>query len=232
VADATATDIPPATPTLENAPQQPSQPSLIAPRSVEAITDPSPVFVWMENPPSEFVTQYQLVVKNAAGKRVYVGKIPATSCSGGMCSLDMETSDVRLKNGSYTWRVQARNGQGKARSLGQVLVIEFPGISSLIEPSGGFETTDRAPMFTWSHVPAAAQYRLHITKNGKTVFSQWFDASVVNCNGEMCSIDLDVLALQLPRGALRWRVDTRTKPLGPNVSHSSWRRLRILRQTN
>lgn len=183
----------------------------------------------MQNPVWEHVTSYKLVVKDAAGQSVYVEKLGDLACEAGLCRVDLQTAAVRLANGSYTWRVQARNSVGVAKSPSQAFTINYPGTSTLLGPVDGLQIVDRSPVLTWSEVPAAAQYRLRIHKKDRKVFSSWFSAEELICDGAVCSIDLETLGVQLPYGKLRWRIDTRNRAVGPNISRSVWGKFRIVR---
>lgn len=183
----------------------------------------------MQNPVWEQVTRYKLVVKNAAGQRVYVEKLGGLACEAGSCRVDLETAGVRLANGGYTWWVQAKNSVGVAKSPAQAFTINYPGTSTLQGPIGGLQIIDRSPLLTWSQVTAATEYRVRVQKKGRNVFSRWFTAADVNCDGFTCSIDLETLAIELPYGKLRWRVITRDISFSPSISRSAWGKFRIIR---
>ena len=216
-------------PTAETFLQPPSAPILASVQSHERLADPSVIFVWMQNPVWEQVTRYKLVVRDAAGQRVYVEKLGDLACEAGACRVDLETVGVRLANGGYTWWVQARNSIGVAKSPPQAFTINYPGTSTLQGPVGGLRIIDRSPILTWSQVSAATEYRLRVQKKGRNVFSQWFDAASLNCDGITCSVDLLALGVELPYGKLRWRVITRDKSVSPGVSRSAWGKFRIIR---
>lgn len=183
----------------------------------------------MQNPLWENVTRYKLVVKDAAGQRVYVEKILNATCADGLCRIDLEAAGVQLANGSYTWSVQAKNNAGVAKSTPQSLTIDYPGTAALHGPIGGLKLLDRSPVLSWSQVNTATEYRLRVQKNGRNVFSQWFDAATLNCDGVTCSVDLNSLGVELPYGKLRWNIITRDKAFSPSVSRSTWGKFRIIR---
>jgi hypothetical protein len=218
-------------PVTETFLQPPSAPILASVQSHARLADPSVIFVWLENPVWESVKRYKLVVLDAAKQRVYVQKLGSAVCEAGLCQLDLELAGVRLGNGAYTWLVQAKNGVGAAKSPAQPFIINYPGTATLLGPVDGLQIIDRSPVMTWSEVSAAAQYRLRIQKKGKTVFSKWLAVETLNCDGSVCSVDLESLGVQLPHGKLRWRVDTRNKAVAPNVSKSPWGKFRIIRSS-
>lgn len=186
----------------------------------------------MQNPAWEQVTRYKLIVKNAADQNVFVKILQASACDNGMCQVDLEAAGVQLSNGRYKWLVQAKNAVGTARSGKQVLKINYPGTAILQGPIAGLRIVDRSPVMTWSQVEAATQYRLRVQKNGRTVYSRWFNMSLLNCDGLTCSVDLNALDVKLPYGRLRWRIDTRNKSFSPNISLSTWSKFRIIRPRN
>jgi len=216
-------------PTIATFREPPSAPILLGVQPHERLADPSAIFVWVQNPVWENVLRYKLVVKDAAGQRVYVEKLRASMCEAGLCQSDLEAAGVLLANGNYTWFVQAKNSVGKTKSETRGLTIDYPGTSLLHEPVGGVRILDRSPVMTWMQVNPATQYRLRIQKNGKTVFSKWFGMSKLACDGFVCSIDLEAVGVTLPRGKLRWRIDTRNKAVSPNISKTAWGKFRIIR---
>lgn len=185
----------------------------------------------MQNPVWEHVTRYKLVVKDAAGQRVYREKIEEPLCEEGSCRIDLQMAGVRLANGTYTWWVQARNSVGVTKSPPQAFTIDYPGTPILQEPIGGLRILDRSPVLTWSQVSAATEYRLRVQKKGRNVFSQWFDVSALNCDGVTCSIDLETLGVELPYGKLRWRIIARNNAVNSSVSRSKWKKFRIIRSS-
>jgi hypothetical protein len=219
-------------PTVGTFLQPPSAPILTAVQPHERLADPSVIFVWMQNPVWEQVTRYKLVVKDAAGQSVYVEKLNDAACQNGMCQFDLEAASVQLANGNYTWSVQARNAAGAARSDSRALTINYPGSTTLQGPIGGLRIIDRSPVLTWSQVDNAAQYRLRVQKNGRTVYSRWFSTTAINCDGVTCMLDLNAFEVELPYGKLRWSVDTRNKSFSPNISSSPWARFRIIRPSD
>jgi predicted outer membrane repeat protein len=220
------------TSTLHGSSQPPSRPNLLAPFPNIQLADSAPVFTWGESSASEAVHWYKLVVKNAMGETVYAAKVMPSLCVAGICSRQVRDQGIVLKNGAHTWFVQVKNAAGKAKSKVNTLVIEFPGATELISPLDGLITTERGPLFSWSQVSLAAQYRLQIRKNDKTVYSRWFSTTDTSCDGAVCTVDLAAFNVKLPRGKLQWRVDTRNKPLGPSVSKSEWRQLKIIRPSD
>ena len=101
----------------------PTPPVLVTPAAGAQVSDSSPIFVWSENPARENIIRYKLVVKNPAGKKVFVQTIPAASCDGA-CAFDLGSTAFSLRNKGYTWYIQAKNEAGKARSAVQTLQIE------------------------------------------------------------------------------------------------------------
>jgi hypothetical protein len=209
--------------------QPPSQPILIAPQPDELVVDPSPAFTWIENPIWENVDVYKLIVRDAAGQLAYRAQITRQACVSGSCSHDIGSSGVTLANGTYTWFVKAKNTTGRTKSPVRLFTIEFPGKATLFTPESRVQVIDRAPVFTWSQVEMATQYRLIVQKKGIKVFSRWFGPAALTCDGLACSVDLAALGIQLPYGNLRWRIDTRNKAISRNVSRSDWSSFKILR---
>ena len=101
----------------------PTPPVLVTPVADEQVSDASPIFVWSENPASENVLRYKLVVMNPAGKKVFVQTIPASSCDGA-CTFDMGSTAFTLRNKTYTWYIRAKNEAGKTRSEVQTMHID------------------------------------------------------------------------------------------------------------
>jgi hypothetical protein len=101
----------------------PTPPVLVSPAPAAQVPDASPIFVWSENPASENVIHYKLVVVNPAGKKVFVQKISAESCDGA-CTFDIGSTAFTLRNKSYTWYVQAKNEAGKTKSEVRTIHIE------------------------------------------------------------------------------------------------------------
>jgi hypothetical protein len=224
--DPTATLTPSAIPV-----QPPSQPILISPQSSEIVIDPSPVLVWMENPVWENVGVYKVIARDGAGQVVYRARVTPQQCVSGSCSSDLSLSGVTLTNAAYTWLVKAKNAAGVTQSPVHSFAVDFPGKATLFNPESRADVLDRAPLFTWSKVEMAAQYRLVVQKKGINVFSRWFDPAALTCDAVVCSLDLATIGVQLPYGNLRWRIHTRNKPISRNVSRSEWSQFKILRPT-
>lgn len=100
----------------------PTPPVLVTPVDSGHLSDTTPIFIWSENPASENVVRYKLVIKNPAGKKVFVQTIPASSCNGA-CAVDLGSTGFMLRNRTYTWYVRAKNGVGKTRSEVRTLHI-------------------------------------------------------------------------------------------------------------
>lgn len=218
------------TPTPSVAPvQPPTQPVLIAPQIDEVVADPALAFVWMENPAWENVDLYKLIVRDSAGLVVYRAQVTRQQCASGSCSHDLNASGVTLANGTYTWRVKAKNAVGKSKSPVRAFTVEFPGKAILYNPESRTTVIDRDPLFSWSQIDLAAEYRLVVQKKGIKRYSRWFTPAELTCNGLVCSVDLELLGAQLPYGNLRWRIVTRNKAISRNVSRSDWSQFKILR---
>jgi hypothetical protein len=185
----------------------------------------------MENPVWENVGVYKVIVRDAAGQVAYRARVTRKQCVSGSCTDDLSLSGVTLSNATYTWFVKAKNAAGQTKSPVHSFAVEFPGKATLFNPESRADVVDRDPVFAWSKVEMAAQYRLVLQKKGIKVFSRWFGPAALICDAVSCSIDLATIGVQLPYGNLRWRIDTRNKQISRNISRSEWSHFKILRPT-
>lgn len=205
---------------------KPSKPVLVSPiDDFVVVGNPAPVFTWKANPEPEQVTQYTLKVLDAQGKLKLSGKFPAASiCDAVTCTVDSATlGSTSLGKGAFRWRVIADNGSAKNKSALETFSIEYPGKSTLISPIDKVVVNDVQPLFRFSKVEAAAQYRVKVISAGSVFVSPWLDAGAANCNGAECEVDFGSLTtpITLPKGAYTWRVITRNPAVVPGKSKSA-----------
>jgi hypothetical protein len=98
---------------------------LVAPTDDAEVSVASPIFVWSENPSSENIVKYKLVVKNEAGNKVFARKLSADKCDGA-CTVDMGATEATLANGNYSWHIQATNAGGQTKSSTWTMSIDAP----------------------------------------------------------------------------------------------------------
>jgi Peptidase C10 family/Spi protease inhibitor/Carboxypeptidase regulatory-like domain/Bacterial Ig domain len=110
-------------------------------------------------------------------------------------------------SGSYQWWVRGWTPDGLGPWSGPMnFSLGIPGAVALLAPANNASLSNRHPELTWSQTfPAAAWFRLYVTRNGSKYADQWVEG-VTNF----------VLASDLPGGTYAWWVQTyNAAGLGP-----------------
>lgn len=210
----------------------PSKPKLVSPIDGVIVSgDATPAFTWDANPASEQVTQYRVMVFNAANLPVVNMLADADAvCVGASCTLDiglLTAGPIELGKGAYTWQVRAVNAIGITKSRKQNFFLEFPGKVTLVSPINDMVVNDVSPVVTWDRTQvAAAEYRVKIvskTVPGLTYNTGWLPSGEINCSLNLCDLDLETLAtpIKLKNGAYTWRVEGRNTEVAAGKSKSA-----------
>lgn len=189
----------------------PGQVTLVSPPP-DLYDDQPPFDVTYSWEPEPESTAYQLIVENSSGVRLIDQSFDhAAVCTGSLCAA---TPAALPAAGSYEWRARATNPAGSGAYSPRTafaVVDSAPGESMQLSPL--IDTFKTDPLFKWSAVFGAADYKLEVDGPPRFVF----DASV--CSGDICSARA---GLDLAVGNHTWRLKGRN-PLGdapwaPNVT--------------
>lgn len=150
-------------------------------------------------------------------------------CAADVCNLDSgalaRRAGIRLKNDEYAWQVKTKGTTEKTKSGIIEFRIEYPGKPLNLTPDFGTVVTDSTPLFMWSEITAANQYKVVLTRlnNSAKIKSGWLPDSAFNCGGGLCTLDPSAMQppLIIPRGKYKWRVFARDMALKARVSKSA-----------
>jgi hypothetical protein len=149
-------------------------------------------------------TEYLLQVFSGDNRLVNATYNASEVCGDGTCSA---RPDVRLAQGNYHWRVQARNANGDAPWSAEltfnVFIAAVPEVPETVYPEG--DIYDRKPAYSWDAVEGADEYQIDVDGPSNSGFERWFDADDV-CTGNVCEVDPNE---QLRYGDHTWRVRAR-----------------------
>jgi hypothetical protein len=195
----------------------PGTPVITSPADGTTTTTNAPLLQWTGDVAN--TTSFKVVIKDAAGTTVYKngGIDPAQACTGDACSFSFGAENVTLGNGSFTWKVSAKNAEGKAKSLAATFTVNFPGTPELIAPAEGSSSANTVPTFNWNVVNQADQYRVKVknTVTGATFKSDWQAASAVCAS--TCSY---TFAAAFAAGTYKWSVDAGQVTFPTSISKS------------
>lgn len=215
----------------------PGKPVLTSPIDGLVVNDVSPVMTWEE---VASAAEYRLKITHTINENLVYTTPWLTSvlagCNGTACGIDLETLTlpIQLGNGSYKWFVEARNtGEvtGKSKSKVENFAVQFPGKPTLISPDNNAPVTVASPIFTFSEVVPADEYRLVIVRksNGKVTSTGWLTLADVVCDLGTCTIDVSALdtPIVLKNGQHQWYVEARNAAITPNKSKSAKRNFTV-----
>ncbi len=171
------------------------------------ITNPSPSFIWNDNPAVDWYNVYvntsTTIVLNA-WYRAQRG--PAQLCNAGICTLSVP--GLTLANGAYTWNARGYNPAGTgpwAAGINFSVNVPAPGVPAPQTPLDGeiINTTNR-PTFVWNTRTYAQWYHIEVRNSTNVVvFEQWVQANVGGCNASTCTVQV---TNPLAGGNYTWRV--------------------------
>ncbi|HEX2619345.1 MAG TPA: hypothetical protein VHL11_04335 [Phototrophicaceae bacterium] len=191
----------------------PPAPVLVSPADGETVNTHSPLLQWTGSDADVF----KVLVKNSANEKVLkVNASPVDACTGSDCSLSPSLNGVDFLNDTFTWKVIAKNVDGKASSTKFSFTVDFPGTPTLLSPAPDY--VGPVSGFSWEPVAAAEQYRLRVknlTSGEKLVLLDWTNA------GDICGATCDYLYEgTFDEGvSYKWWVEARQITF-PNVSKS------------
>jgi len=162
----------------------PAPPTVVSPLGTVTTTT-NPVYSWK---PVAGATHYQIAV-NSATAQVGAKQFTAeqANCASGTCSASL---GVTLPNGSYTWRVRAKNEAGyggwtAARAFNVTLLP--PTAPRGISPSRTAVAT-ATPTFKWYAIDGdVIRYQIMLSGPSGVIASKAFLASSGICSGSTCS---------------------------------------------
>lgn len=190
------------------------------------IGDYAPVFSWQAvDTPS-----YLFRLWSDGGRLLLKVVNPASAiCAGDVCSIDSgalaSRAGIVLENDEYAWQVKTKGTAEKRKTAVIEFAIDYPGKPLNLTPDFATVVTSSSPIFTWSDVAAANQYKVVLTRvsNGAKIKMGWLADSVLGCDGVTCTFDPAAMQppLVIPRGKYKWRVSARDVALKTSVSKSA-----------
>jgi hypothetical protein len=174
-------------------------PVLTLPIAGETVNTYSPLLNWENNG----ADSYKVIVKNAAGTKILkVNVNPIETCDGA-CIVSPVNEGVELLNGIHTWRVIAKDADGKAKSEVRSFTVDFPGAPILITPIDDAQV-GIDPILEWEVGNDAFAYKVKVknTDTGATFKTEWTDAF------EIC-LETCAITSTLGAGNYNWLVQAR-----------------------
>ena len=183
----------------------PGVPLLLAPPNDARISDNTPTFDWTDVVDTSGVTYLLQVIKRGIFF-VNLGDLA-----------DSQFTVQPLDDGTYLWRVQAKDGAGKLGSFSAIFSVTIdttPPDAPLLDlpPEASF-LNDKQVLFRWiaSTSPDTDQYRLQVVKSGDPFESPFFAINELVATTQI----IGDLSLQ-PDGAFNWRVGALDIATPPN----------------
>jgi len=158
----------------------PASPQLVSPANGSATNDTTPTFDWSDVTDPSGIT-YCIQVDNSGSSFLS----PEIDKSG--LTSSTYTPITALAAGTYSWRVNAKNGVGTTGGWSATwqLIIDTtaPGAPTLIAPIDNDVTNDTTPSFDWSDVsdPSGVTYEIQvgiISRSGLTSSEYTLDTSL------------------------------------------------------
>lgn len=180
----------------------PGTPTLVGPQG--PVDGSILTFMWNT---AENTSLYKLQVFDAQNVQVGGKKIQPTDCTT-VCSLPLQEMNGALLSGQpYTWRVQAKNTDGKRNSTAFNFTPTIPGIPNALSPDDGAAVTGDV-ILTWSNIPLANKYRLIVRIPGvQRILKVKLTPEQAACDSTSCSANLTTLgAVLTPNTTYDWLV--------------------------
>ena len=166
----------------------PAPPSLLGPPNGSTVENTRPTFQW--SAPAT-ATAYQLQVTSTGFSSAFVATINTSSTQ--------HTWGSDLGNRTYEWRVRARDAAGNWSawsSISSVTIVRPAVPPTLIAPANAITTSNLRPTFSWTSVPGASVYQLHVTSA-----NTWTGGAIINVTGTQWTWSNNLSNL-----TYRWRV--------------------------
>lgn len=195
----------------------PGQPVIVSPADESTTNTNAPLLQWTGD--AAGTTSFKVVIKNDAGEKVYSkGNLaPADVCAGEDCSHSFGAENVTLANGLFSWRVIAKNAEGKSKSLAAAFTVDFPGTPELVAPMDGSSSGITSPTFEWNVVAAADQYRVKV-KN--TVTGEKFNSGDLAASTACAQTCTYAFPTAFAPGTYKWSVQAGQVTFPDSISKS------------
>lgn len=171
---------------------------LIAPVDTRTTVSADMPFSWTHVAGSQW---YRIDITNAAGKALAKIKFnhPSDICQSEICSIPLSALNLHFKKDKQVfWSVTAKVNNLKITSPSARTIIRAnQPVDILLEPAHR-TTVDLSALFTWTEVPGAAWYRLHIIDSTKNLISKnkYVDPASI-CRAGICSTTLETIGATL-----------------------------------
>ncbi len=183
----------------------PGIPDLLSPPNNTIFNDSTPLFVW--DPASGDVTTYELRITSAD---INNGPLDVQVFVLAPTTQFQTPGGVALTDGTYIWRVIARDSAGNPQQYG-VFIFSVdtvaPDAPALLAPADNASLGTRTPFFDWEDAPITGDvviYELHVTSGGS--FDGPIDMDVVIIGAPLATQFQTPVGDALADGTYIWRV--------------------------